>query len=79
MTLANLLVLDNVFVRELLGPRSQEDLQRVRIASDLQMATSVEGKLMWGAFARKESLLQSSFASAFEKLANLGHDNLTDL
>ena len=70
-------ILDNVFVGEMLQPRSAEDLKRVRIASDIAMAKDPQGKAMWQKFERKESLLQSAFAEAFQKLLDLGHEDLT--
>jgi hypothetical protein len=69
-------VLDNVFVAEMLQPRSVLDFSRVRIASDLAMAKDPQGRAMWQKFERKESLLHSSFAQAFQKLLEIGHQSL---
>jgi catalase (peroxidase I) len=70
-------ILDNAFVSEMLQPRSAEDMLRVRIASDLAMAKDPQGRAMWQKFERKESLLHAMFAEAFNRLLNLGHNDLT--
>jgi catalase (peroxidase I) len=70
---------DNVFVQEMLAPPSAGDLNRVRIIADRFMAEDPDAKPIWTNFARKQQAMFASFTIAYERLCNLGWDNLTKI
>jgi catalase (peroxidase I) len=63
---------DTDFVHEILQPRSQGDLQRVRIQSDIAMANDPIGRPLFKQFEQKPLTMFTAFSKAFEKLCNLG-------
>ncbi len=65
--------MDTVFVEELLQPRNQHDLERVRLNSDISIATDNDlGRPMFQAFAKNPRMMLDKFRDAFLKLCGLG-------
>jgi hypothetical protein len=63
---------DSDFAHEITQPRSQGDLGRVRIQSDISMANDPIGRPLYKQFAQRPQTLFVAFSTAFEKLCNLG-------